>query len=77
MLILCITSDRLIVFSAFISDTEDDPDALVAYWNSSRDGVLEEVTVVPDTSGQIIGYGQLSEGQHAIELHVEDTTGKK
>ena len=70
-------SDRLIVFSAVLFDSEDDPQDLVAYWSSNRDGILEDVTVVPDSSGEIIGYGQLSEGQHAIELHVEDTTGRQ
>ena len=35
-----------------------------------------EVDTEVDSSGMVVGYGYLSEGEHAIELHVEDTTSK-
>ena len=69
-------SDQLITFEGLLSDTEDDSDQLVAYWESSRDGILSDVDATPDGGGEVLGYGNLLEGQHAIELHVEDTTGK-
>ena len=59
-----------------MSDAEDDADLLVAYWESDIDGVLSDVDSIPDSAGTVLGYGYLTEGEHAIELHVEDTTGK-
>ena len=50
--------------------------SLVAYWESDIDGVLSDVDSIPDSAGTVLGYGYLTEGEHAIELHVEDTTGK-
>ncbi len=69
-------SDQLITFEGIVSDAEDDADELVAFWESNIDGVLENVDTTPDENGEILGYTLLSEGQHAIELEVEDTTGK-
>ena len=69
-------SDQLITFEALVSDEEDNAELLVALWESNRDGELSDVDAEPDSSGSILGYGYLSEGEHAVELTVEDTTGK-
>ena len=41
------------------------------------DGDLTNVTATPNNSGEVIGFGNLAEGQHAIQLFVTDTTGKE
>lgn len=69
-------ANELITFTGLISDSEDDPTDLTAYWTSSIDGELTAVDAMPNSNGEITGYGNLSEGQHVIELHVEDTSGK-
>ena len=69
-------SDQLITFEGVVSDAEDDASDLVAFWESNLDGILTDVDTEPNESGEILGYGTLTEGQHAIELEVEDTTGK-
>ena len=69
-------SDQKIAFEGMISDAEDSPDLLTAFWESDIDGVLSNVDTAVDSAGAVIGYGYLSEGEHAVELHVEDSTGK-
>ncbi len=69
-------ADQLLTFEGFVSDAEDASELLTAYWESNLDGILSDVDSIPSGTGQILGYGNLSEGTHAIELHVEDTTGK-
>lgn len=69
-------SDQLIAFEGIASDAEDDSELLMAYWESNADDVLVDVDGEVSNSGEVLGYGTLTEGQHAIELHVEDTTGK-
>ena len=69
-------SDQLITFSGTLSDAEDDAELLTGFWESNVDGVLSDVDVISSSEGQVQGYGLLSEGQHAIELKGEDTTGK-
>ena len=68
-------SNELIEFSALISDTEDSPEDLIVSWSSSVDGQLS-VDSSPNSAGEITDYIYLSEAQHAIELRVEDTSGK-
>ena len=68
--------NEIIAFEGILADTEDVVTDLEAYWMSSIDGVLTSVDAVPNSNGEVVGYGNLSEGQHIIELHVEDTTGK-
>ena len=68
-------SDHLIVFEGTVSDGEDLSTDLIATWESSIEGELE-VDAEPNTEGYLSGTGYLQEGEHAIELHVEDTTGK-
>ena len=68
-------SDQLIEFSAEIADNEDPSDALTSEWTSSIDGALSLDTTV-DTSGTLQDFTNLSQGEHAIEILVTDTTGK-
>ena len=69
------TSDRLITFEGVVSDAEDDAIDLVVSWSSTLDGELK-VDAIPNAAGLVLGYGYLSEGEHAIELNVSDTSGK-
>ena len=68
-------SDQLIQFSALVSDAEDDLDDLIVLWSSSLQGELSVNTTV-NSNGEISDYTYLNEGNHAIELLVEDTSGK-
>jgi len=68
-------SDQLIQFSALVSDAEDASEDLIVSWTSSVDGELSLDTTI-DSSGSISDYTYLTEGNHAIELRVEDSTGK-
>lgn len=70
-------SDQLITFEGVLSDAEDSADQLVAFWESNADGILSDVDSVPNNSGEIVGFGNLTEGQHAIQLIVTDSTGKE
>ena len=67
-------SSELIQFSAIVQDLEDAVD-LSIQWTSNIDGALV-LNTTPDSSGEISDYTYLSEGQHAIELSVTDTSGK-
>ena len=69
-------ADQKITFEGFVYDAEDSVEQLVAHWESDLDGVLSGVDAIPDNSGSVLGYEYLTEGEHAIELHVEDSTGK-
>ncbi len=69
------SSSQLIAFEAVISDNEDQPEELRASWESNIDGSIE-VDTTPDADGMIAGAAQLSEGEHYIELHVQDSSGK-
>jgi alpha-tubulin suppressor-like RCC1 family protein len=68
-------SDYIITFEGKISDEEDDVEELIFNWKSNLDGDLSFDTEV-ETDGTVLGFGYLTEGQHAITLRVEDTTGK-
>ena len=68
-------SDEEITFSGQVSDAEDNPEDLVAWWESDLDGVLD-VEATPNADGEILGHGFLDVGEHTIVLTVEDTTGK-
>lgn len=67
-------TDQLITFQGIVSDAEDIPENLIAYWKSNIDGILEDTSSIPNSDGEVLGYGLLSVGQHAIELFVEDST---
>jgi hypothetical protein len=68
-------SDQLITFSGIAGDTEDAAVDLIASWESSLDGAID-VDAELDEGGEFTGFGYLSEGEHAIELTITDTTGK-
>ena len=66
--------DQLMFFSASVGDNEDAPEDLIITWSSNLDGELI-LDTTPDADGIISDYGALSQGQHALELRVEDTSG--
>ena len=68
-------SDQLIQFGVMVGDNEDSPEDLLITWSSSVDGDLV-LDTSPDADGNVSDYGYLSEGQHALELRVEDSSGK-
>ena len=68
-------AEELIELSGIVGDAEDDVADLVIEWTSNLDGSL--ASPQPDSDGAISDYVLLSEGQHAIELSVEDTSGKR
>jgi len=68
-------SDRLITFEGTVNDNEDSPADLVAWWESNLDDELD-IEADPDNSGEVFGSGHLTQGEHSLELRVEDTTGK-
>ena len=68
-------SDQLIHLSAVVDDNEDEPQDLIYTWESSIDGELSLSSPI-DSDGTIDGYVNLSAGQHAVSLRVEDSSGK-
>ncbi len=68
-------SDQLITFEGVVSDGEDAATDLIVSWESNLDGDLE-IDSTPNDDGEVIGYSYLTEGEHAVELDVADTTGK-
>ncbi len=69
-----IPSSILPDLQGLVSDTEDAPEQLSAWWESDLDGALG--TVTPDASGQAgLGAYALSVGEHTLTLTVEDTEG--
>ncbi len=68
-------SDNLIQFSALVTDAEDDTDDLLIVWSSSIEGDLS-LDSTADSSGELSDFTYLQEGEHAIELRVEDSSGK-
>lgn len=68
-------SDQLIQFSALVSDLEDSPEDIMVLWTSSLDGELILDTSV-NSNGEVSDYTYLTEGNHAIEVRVEDSSGK-
>ncbi len=68
-------SDQLIAFQGVVADAEEALEDLSIVWSSSLDGELA-LDTSPSTSGEIESFGNLTAGQHAIQLTVTDTTGK-
>ena len=68
-------ADTKVSLSGRISDAEDIPEALIVSWESDIDGRLD-VDSPADADGNVLGHSLLSEGEHALKLHVEDQTGK-
>jgi hypothetical protein len=66
---------RLTEFSGVVSDNEDNVADLRIWWESSIDDLSDLDTTV-DSTGQLTGFADLSEGEHAIQLFAEDLAGK-
>jgi formylglycine-generating enzyme required for sulfatase activity len=57
-------------------DAEDDAGTLTAWWED--DGArLDAVESTVNSDGEVLGYGTLSEGEHSLELHVQDPAGNE
>ena len=69
-------ADQLITFQGVVGDAEDAADTLTVWWESSLSGALD-VDALPTSSGEVLGYGNLEEGEHAIELHALDSAGNE
>jgi hypothetical protein len=67
-------SDQLVTFRGGVSDAEDAVDALTVWWEDGSTR-LDEVDTTRSGGGEVLGYALLSEGPHALELHVQDTAG--
>lgn len=65
--------DVPVVLSGLVSDPEDAPPQLRAWWSSSEDGAV--ACVVPDPDGVVVATVVRSEGDHVIELWARDTAG--
>ncbi len=69
-------ADQWIELSGQASDGEEEPAALTARWISDLDGeVASDIT--PDDNGAFQDQAQLSEGDHQLELRVQDSSGKE
>jgi hypothetical protein len=64
-------AEQKILFEGLIADDSMSPNELTVLWKSDIDGVLDWASE-PDSRGKLLGYGMLSEGQHAISLTVTD-----
>ena len=69
-------TNQEIIFSATVSDLEDDPQDLSITWASSLDGTLS-IDNVASSEGEVFGTGLLSEGTHQIEISVTDSDGNQ
>ena len=65
---------ELIEFVALVTDTEDDPEELTLWFESSLDGRID-VSVIPTSDGEVTGSIILTEGSHNLALWAEDTVG--
>ena len=68
-------ADQKITFEGVVSDDEDNAEVLTVVWSSDIDGEIA-VANNPSNGGEVDGAAYLSEGEHYIRMHVEDTTGK-
>jgi hypothetical protein len=68
-------ADVRITFEGLVEDVEDAETDLIVTWESDLDGVINAANE-PDDAGGLIGRANLTEGEHLITLHVEDTHGK-
>ena len=67
-------AEEKILFEGLVADDAASPGELSVVWKSDVDGELDWANE-PDSKGQLLGYGMLSEGQHAISLTATDTDG--
>jgi hypothetical protein len=68
---------QLITFEGVVADGEDEASTLTATWESTIDGPLDTIEASPNPSGELLGFGELTEGEHGITLTVTDSTGKQ
>lgn len=68
-------ADELLTFRGTVSDSETSAEDLTAWWQD--DAVVLDVEGVPTTEGEVVGYGTLQQGTHALELHALDTEGNE
>lgn len=68
-------AEELIIFSATVSDAEEDPQDLVVTVTSSIDGDLG-LGAAPTSSGAYETGGYLTVGTHLLTFRVEDATGE-
>ncbi len=68
--------DQLVTFAAVVSDTEDQPEALSLWWESSLGDDLSNIDVAVNSAGDLSGSGFLSQGDHTISLFAQDLSGK-
>lgn len=71
-----LVAGEAVTFEGSVSDPEDEPEELLAWWESDLDGELTEVSALPDALGRVEGQGSLSAGEHTLTLWVEDRMGK-
>ena len=69
-------SNQEVIFSASVSDPEDEAQDLEISWTSSLDGDLG-IDDQATTEGEVFGAGTLSEGTHQIEILVTDSQGNE
>ena len=67
-------SDQKILFEGLITDDAESASELMVLWESDIDGELDWANE-PDSQGRVLGYGLLSEGQHAVSLTATDRDG--
>ena len=67
-------SDQPITFSGRVWDDEDSASELTIIWSSSLDGDLA-IANQPNDVGEVSGSAYLSQGDHQIQLTVQDSAG--
>lgn len=68
-------ADQTLTFEGTVTDSETAAADLDAWWE--EDGVQLDVDAEPTSEGQVVGYGVLAEGTHALELHAVDGDGNE
>ncbi len=68
-------AEQLLTFRGTVSDPETAAADLTAWWQD--DAVDLDVEAVPTSEGEVVGYGTLAQGVHALELHALDPEGNE
>lgn len=69
------TAGEPIVYSATVTDAEDEPEDLTLWFESSLDGRID-ITSAPTSDGELNGSIVLSAGDHNVALWAEDSHGQ-
>jgi hypothetical protein len=67
-------AEEKILFEGLVADDSLSPTELTVVWKSDIDGALDWANEL-DSQGKLLGFGMLSEGQHAVSLTVTDLDG--